>query len=220
MQAIGEDPVSVEKFLNERAAEEVQNPRNIIVMQSSVSNERTRSAIARLRNKEGMPREGERERDTSPEERIRREGDTRESPEGRRMEREGDRDREGSLSPEALVKRFDRDGDGKLNEAESLAARRAMSNREGNNRQQRRKVEVKNPDEFKQNREKTIFSGPQPEEKLPSLTAIAINGDAKGKTIDFITKADKKPLVLIFQDEKTAWTTRVSWLYTINRSNQ
>ncbi len=142
------------------------------------------------------------DRDPSPEERIQREGDKRESPEGRRMERESDRDREGSLSPEALIKRFDKDGNGKLNEAESLAARRAVSNREGNNRQQRRKVEVKNPDEFKQNREQTIFSGPQPKEKLPSLTAIAINGDTKGKTIDFITKADKKPLVLIFQNEK------------------
>ncbi len=142
------------------------------------------------------------DRDPSPKERIRKDGDKRESPEGRTMEREGDRDREGSLSPEALVKRFDRDGDGKLNEAESLAARRAMASREGQNRQQRRKVEVKNPDEFKQNREKAIFSGPQPKEKLPSLTAIVINGDAKGKTIDFITKADKKPLVLIFQDEK------------------
>ena len=86
--------------------------------------------------------------------------------------------------------------------AETLAARRALSNRNGQNRQPRRKVEVKNPDEFKQNREKTIFSGPQPKEKLPSLKAIAINGDAKGKTIDFLTKADKKPLVLIFQDEK------------------
>ena len=85
----------------------------------------------------------------------------------------------------------------KDNNVEMLAARRAMSNR-----QQRRKVEVKNPDEFKQNREKAIFSGPQPEEKLPSLKAITINGDAKGKTIDFIAKADKKPLVLIFQDEK------------------
>ena len=85
----------------------------------------------------------------------------------------------------------------KDNNAETLATRRAMANR-----QQRRKVEVKNPDEFKQNREKTIFSGPQPKEKLPSLKAIAINGDAKGKTIDFIAKADKKPLVLIFQDEK------------------
>lgn len=153
-----------------------------------------------------MQRDGEqnreRERDPSPEERIRRDGDNRESPEGRRMEREGDRDRAGTLSPEALVKRFDKDGDGKLNEAESLAARRALSNRDGQNRLQRRKVEVKNPDEFKQNREKTIFSGPQPKEKLPSLKAIAINGDAKGKTIDFITEADKKPLVLIFQDEK------------------
>ena len=140
------------------------------------------------------------DRDLSPEERIRRDGDTRESPEGRRMEREG------TLSPEALVKRFDKDGDGKLNEAETLAARRALSNREGQSqqqrRQQRRSVEVKNPDEFKKNREQTIFSGPQPEEKLLSLKAIAINGDAKGKTIDFITKADKKPLVLIFQDEK------------------
>lgn len=142
------------------------------------------------------------DRDTSLEARMQRDGDTRESTEARRMEREGARDREGTLSPGALVKRFDKDGDGKLNEAETLAARRALSNRDGQNRLQRRKVEVKNPDEFKQNREKTIFSGPQPKEKLPSLKAIAINGDAKGKTIDFIAKADKKPLVLIFQDEK------------------
>ena len=122
-------------------------------IREAVSNERiSKDAAAEKLRKLGITwQEGEallkdnsaikpkQDRDPSPEERIRRDRDKRESPEGRRMEREG------------------------------------------NNRQQRRKVEVKNPDEFKQNREKTIFSGPQPEEKLPALTAIAINGDAKGK---------------------------------------
>lgn len=182
-------------------------------IREAVSNEKiSKNAAAEQLKKLGITwQEGEallkdnttkQDRDTSPEARMQRDGDTRESTEARRMEREGARDREGTLSPGALVKRFDKDGDGKLNEAETLAARRALSNRDGQNRLQRRKVEVKNPDEFKQNREKTIFSGPQPKEKLPSLKAIAINGDAKGKTIDFIAKADKKPLVLIFQDEK------------------
>ena len=143
-----------------------------------------------------MQREGK--RDPSPEERIRRDGDRRDSPEDRQMERDGQRD----LSPEELVKRFDKDGDGKLNEAERLTVRRTLGNREGQNRQQRRKIEVKNPDDFKKNREKVVFSGPQPKEKLPPLKAIAINGDAKGKTIDFITRSDEKPLVLILQDER------------------
>lgn len=182
-------------------------------IREAVSNEQiSKNAAAEQLKKLGITwQEGEallkdnttkQDRDTSPEARMQRDSDTRESPESRKMEREGDRDREETLSPEALVKHFDKDGDGKLNEAETLAARRALSNRDGQNRLQRRKVEVKNPDEFKQNREKTIFSGPQPKEKLPSLKAITINGNAKGKTIDFIAKADKKPLVLIFQDEK------------------
>ncbi len=170
-----------EKLLNERAAEDAQ----------------------RLRNIEGRQQEGERERDpdTSPEERIRRDGDKRDNPESRRMNRENKQDR-GKVSPEALVKRFDKDGDGKLNDEESLAARRAMSNQQDQNREKRRNYEVKSPDEFKKNREETIYSGPQPKEKLPSLKAIAINGDAKGKTIDFNENTNKKPLVLILQDEK------------------
>ena len=62
-------------------------------------------------------------------------------------------------------------------------------------------VEVKNPAEFKKVQEKVVFSGPQPGEKLPPLEATAINGEAKGKTFDFIAKADGQPLVLILQDE-------------------
>lgn len=141
------------------------------------------------------------DRDPSPEERIRRDGDKRVSPESKRMDKEDERDRD-RISPEALIKRFDKDGDGKLNEAEKLTARREMSNRENQNRDRRRNIEVKNPDEFKKNRELTIYSGPQPKEKLPSLKAIAINGDVKGKTIDFTANTNKKPFVLILQDEK------------------
>ena len=115
------------------------------------------------------------------------------------MEREGARER--TPSKEELVKRFDKDSDGKLNQEESMAARRALVNRDSQNRNRRRNVDVRNPAEFKKVQEKVIFSGPQPGEKLPPLNAMAINGEAKDKTIDFITKADGQPLVLFLQDE-------------------
>ncbi len=179
--AIGEKPETVAKWLNEAPAE----------------GERMQ------RDRERMEREGERDRDRdpSPEERIRRDGNQKVSPEGRRMEREGGQERERTPSPEALVKRFDKDGDGKLNREESMAARRALANRENQNRNRRGDVEVKNPAEFKKVQEKVIFSGPQSGEKLPPLKATTINGEVKGKTIDFIAKADGQPLVLFLQDE-------------------
>ena len=147
-QTIGEDPSTVEKWLNEAPAEDKQ-------MQ---------------RDRGQMKQEGARESERGP-------------------------------SQEELVKRFDKDGDGKLNEEEGLAARRALANRENQNRNRRENVEVKNPAEFKKVQGATLFSGPQPGEKLPSLKAKGINGETKDKTYDVIAKADGQLLVLFLQDE-------------------
>ena len=110
-------------------------------------------------------------------------------------------ERESTPSREELVKRFDKDGDGKLNEEEGLAARRALANREAQDRSRNTRVEVKNPAEFKKGQGATLFSGPQPGEKLPPLMAKSINGETKDKTSDFIAKADGQLLVLFLQDE-------------------
>ncbi len=117
------------------------------------------------------------------------------------MEREDARDRERTPSREELVKRFDKDGDGKLNEAEGMAARRALANRENQTRSRIERVIVKSPDEFKRDQDAKIFSGPQLGEKLPPLNAMAINGETKGKTYDVIAKTDGHPIVLFLQDD-------------------
>ena len=122
--------------------------------------------------------------------------------EGERMR--GNREqmeRERTPSREELVKRFDKDGDGKLNREEGLAARRALANRENQNRYRNARVEVKNPAKFKKTQKKDIFSGPQSGEKLPPLKAKGINGETKDKTYDVIAKADGQLLVLFLQDE-------------------
>ena len=122
--------------------------------------------------------------------------------EGERMR--GNREqmeRERTPSREELVKRFDKDGDGKLNREEGLAARRALANRENQNRYRNARVEVKNPAKFKKTQRKDIFSGPQSGEKLPPLKAKGINGETKDKTYDVIAKADGQLLVLFLQDE-------------------
>ena len=119
----------------------------------------------------------------------------------RRMGREGARKSEQDRSLEELVKQFDKDGDGKLNKEEGMAMRRALVNRESQNRYQNENVEVKNPAEFKKVQGATLFSGPQPGEKLPPLMAKGINGDVKDKTYDVIAAADGQVLVLFLQDE-------------------
>jgi beta-lactamase regulating signal transducer with metallopeptidase domain len=117
------------------------------------------------------------------------------------MKQEGARESERGPSQEELVKRFDKDGDGELNEEEGLAARHALANRESQNRSRNTRVEVKNPAEFKKMQGATLFSGPQPGEKLPSLMTKGINGETKDKTYDVIAKVDRQLLVLFLQDE-------------------
>ena len=118
-----------------------------------------------------------------------------------RMEREGKSEQERNPSREEIVKRFDKDGDGKLNREEGLAARRALANRENQTRYRNARVEVKNPAEFKKTQKKDLFSGPQPGEKLPPLMVTGINGETKDKTYDIIAQADGQVLVLFLQDE-------------------
>ena len=171
-QTIGEDPSTVEKWLNEEGewltGAEITNP--------------TSATVEKWLNEE--PAEG-----------------TRMEREGEQMEREGARNSEQNPALEELVKPFDKDGDGKLNKEEGMAMRRALVNRESQNRYRRGNVEVKNPAEFKKVQGATRFSGPQPGEKLPPLMAKGINGETKGKMSDVIAKADGQLLVLFLQDE-------------------
>ncbi|RKU31545.1 hypothetical protein C6497_01740 [Candidatus Poribacteria bacterium] len=177
VQTLGIDPDSAENWLNEQPAE-----------QTRMQRQRQQMNQERIREREGEP---------SAEERSRRENNL----EGRRMERDGDREKESALSPELLVKLFDKDKDGILNEEERMTVQRMLESGKNQNRNRRRKVEVKDPDEFNRNREKVLFSGPQPSEKLPSLMATVINGDDEGKTIDFIANANGKSHILVIQDE-------------------
>ncbi len=61
-------------------------------------------------------------------------------------------------------------------------------------------IKVEDPTAFEQSEENRIFSGPQPGEKLPSLTVTGIRGRIDGTTFDMTAKADGKPLVLFLQD--------------------
>ncbi len=157
------------------------------------------SRLKRLRDPEGN-QDREREGTRSPEARLKRLQD-REGTRDKERERAPSREELMNLSREEMIKRFDKDGDGKLNDAEGMAARRALANPEGQNRARRLNVQVKNPAEFKRVQNKALFSGPQPGEKLPPLKAMIINGKAKGKTFDVIAKANGQPLVLFLQDE-------------------
>ena len=230
-QAIGVEPSTMEEWLNkkstnkkmkmdagEKSAEYYVSEIKKALMSGKISKEEavlkledlgvnpekvtrllneTEDASQKMDRKQYQPERQIKKRDPSPEERIKRDR----SPEGRRMEREGNRERDPAISPELLVRLFDKDKDGMLNEEERMTVQRLMDSRENQHRNRRRKVEVKDPDEFKRNREKIIYSGPQPSEKLPSLMATVINGEDEGKIIDFIAKANGKSHILVIQDE-------------------
>ena len=106
--------------------------------------------------------------------------------------------RAGKVSREEAAEWIEKLG---ITSEEGMAARRALANRENQNRYRRGNVEVKNPAEFKKTQGTAIFSGPQPGEKLPPLKAKGINGKTKDETFDVITKADRQLLVLLLQDD-------------------
>ncbi len=64
----------------------------------------------------------------------------------------------------------------------------------------RRKVEVKDPAQFKTAEGKALFSGPQPGEKIPPFKITGLVGNFDGKQIDPVNLAGGKPQVLIFMD--------------------
>ena len=64
-----------------------------------------------------------------------------------------------------------------------------------------RKVVLKDPNEFNKLQSDTIYSGPQPGEKLPPFEATIFRGPRKGEKYDPVAAAQRKPLVLIFQDD-------------------
>ncbi|MBI1923511.1 hypothetical protein HYR99_04595 [Candidatus Poribacteria bacterium] len=117
-----------------------------------------------------------------------------------RMQRENTRSRERGPSREELIKRFDKDGDGKLNEEEGRAARKALNERgrERQNQYRGARVEVKKPAEFKKAQEEALFSGPQPGEKLPPLKVKGLRGELEGKEFDPVALAKGKPQILMF----------------------
>ena len=70
----------------------------------------------------------------------------------------------------------------------------------GRKRYDRGKVTVEDPAKFK-TEGKTIFSGPQPGEKLTAFKATSLAGDSKGKELDPVSSGKDRPQVIVFQDE-------------------
>ena len=64
-------------------------------------------------------------------------------------------------------------------------------------------IKVKDPTLLESSEENKIFSGPQPGEKLPSLTITGIGGRIDGTTLDITPKADGKPLIDPLSKERT-----------------
>lgn len=61
-------------------------------------------------------------------------------------------------------------------------------------------IKVEDPTLFERSEENTIFSGPQPGEKLPPLNIIGVRGKTEGETFDITATADGEPLVVFLQD--------------------
>ena len=66
-----------------------------------------------------------------------------------------------------------------------------------------KKSRVKDPDGFKTEGE-SVFSGPQPGEKVSGFRAAHLAGDDKGKEVDPIAAGGDNPHILFFQDESGA----------------
>lgn len=66
-----------------------------------------------------------------------------------------------------------------------------------------------------------VFSGPQVGEKLPAFKVKGVLGDDAGKDLDFVKKADGKPIVLIFVHDLNRMSlgmTRTLSQYTASRA--
>ena len=206
-QAIGEDPASVEKWLNEAPAEDARSERGRGQMEDkSNRTEELRKQLNTLRERLQRIREtvaktkGKGDRSDRVVELLEQlNADLkilqRETESIFAAKTEGKEDRLDQVVE--LVKQLNANLEvlGDLNE------RTAAAKRKNENRYRTENVEVKDPAEFKKGQSATLFSGPQPGEKLPPLMAKGINGETKDKTFDVIAKADGQPLVLFLQNE-------------------
>lgn len=62
-------------------------------------------------------------------------------------------------------------------------------------------MQLKVPAEFAAAQEKQVFSGPQPGEELPPLSATSVWGESEGKSIDVLRLAGDRPHVLLLMDD-------------------
>ncbi len=70
--------------------------------------------------------------------------------------------------------------------------------------------------------DETIYSGPQVGEKLSPFVVRGVYDDDAGKDLDFVTKADGKPIALIFVHDlnrQSISMTRVLSQYTVSRAD-
>ncbi|MBA62827.1 MAG: hypothetical protein CMJ76_10735 [Planctomycetaceae bacterium] len=105
-----------------------------------------------------------------------------------------------------IIKRFDKDGDGKLSAEEGAEARRALGAREAAKpadaekpREYKARIAVIDPKGFKVEGGKAIFSGPQSGERLPKLNVLEFDGQSVGKTFNALG-ANKGAQLIILSD--------------------
>lgn len=101
---------------------------------------------------------------------------------------------------EQIIKRFDKDGDGKLSPEEAANARRALAARPAQtdrDSQYKQTFSIRDPKDFKIEGEKEIFSGPQAGERLPKLAVSAVGGDQDGKTINALGENTGAQLIIM-----------------------
>lgn len=120
------------------------------------------------------------------------EGQRGENPE---RQRDGGGDRQ-TDRPERQRDQPERERGDEASRERAAAAARANANRRD------RTIEVKDPAGFKKLTDDTVFSGPQPGEKLPSFKATGLAGDIKDKEIDPIANAGDKPHIIMLQDDE------------------
>ncbi len=201
-QAIGEDPASVEKWLNEAPADDQRMQRgkektegksdhkDELIEQLNTLQEGLQHLTESVSAVEVESQESRLDRLEKLLEQVKALDESFSAVEAESRKRRLDHLEGLAKQVNALNERLQR-----INASVSAAKQ------ENKNRYRRENVEVKNPAEFKKVQGAKIFSGPQAGEKLPPLMAKDINSETKGKMSDVIAEADGQLLVLFLQDE-------------------
>lgn len=106
-----------------------------------------------------------------------------------------------------IVKRFDKDEDGTLSTEEAAIARSTLAREKKTQPQQRDyklAFTVKDPNEFKLEGGKEVFSGPQAGETLPKLKVSAVTGDDAGKTFNALGDHDGPQIIILSGPNRTS----------------